>query len=80
MKFFFILLVVLIGLWFWKQRQGKRRTSSAKPADTSAKSGAKQTLMLRCGVCGTHVPDTEALAGQRGAYCSAEHRRQAEGI
>lgn len=75
MKFFFILLVVLIGLWFWKQRQKK----PSKPS-TPAQTQNKQVIMLKCGVCGVHVPDTDALAGQRGAYCSAEHRRQAEGL
>lgn len=75
MKFFFILLVVLIGLWFWKQRQKK----PSQPA-TPTPNQNKQVIMLKCGVCGVHVPDTDALAGQRGAYCSAEHRRQAEGL
>ena len=74
MKLLLFLLVVLIGLWFWKQRQKK----PVKPK--TPQPSAKQTIMLECGVCGVHVPDTDATAGQRGAYCSAEHRRQAEGL
>ena len=73
MKFLLFLVVVLIGLWFWKQRQ-------KKPARPPTPQAGSQVIMLRCGVCGVHVPDTDATAGQRGAYCSAEHRRQAEGL
>ena len=35
--------------------------------------------MLSCPVCGVHVPQTDAVKGQRGSYCSVAHRRQAEG-
>lgn len=77
MKFFLFLVVVLVGAWFWRQRSLKRdrQKANAKP---SAPSG--QHIMLSCSVCGVHVPDNEAVAGQRGAYCSAEHRRQAEDL
>jgi uncharacterized protein len=74
MKFLLFLVVVLIGLWFWKQRQKKPAKPKAPPPSDP------QVIMLQCAVCGVHVPDTDATAGQRGAYCSAEHRRQAEGI
>ena len=77
MKLFFILVAVLIGLWWWKQR-GKSKSPQANAA--SKPSPTPQVTMLKCGVCGVHVPDNEALAGQRGAYCGAEHRRQAEGF
>lgn len=77
MKFFFFLVAVLIALWWWKQR-GKSKTT--QPTATPQAGQPPQVTMLKCGVCGVHVPDTEALAGQRGAYCGAEHRRQAEGF
>jgi uncharacterized protein len=35
--------------------------------------------MHACPVCGTHIPEREAIVGQRGIYCSASHLRQAEG-
>jgi uncharacterized protein len=30
--------------------------------------------MVACLQCGTHLPEAEAVKGQRGAYCSQEHR------
>ena len=75
MKLFFVLVAVLIGLWWWKQR-----ARQPKPPATTQPGKTPQVTMLKCGVCGVHVPDNEALAGQRGAYCGAEHRRQAEGF
>ncbi len=45
------------------------RTSGAGPA---------RELMLRCDVCGTHVPGSEALTVNGRHYCSAAHRDQAD--
>lgn len=34
--------------------------------------------MVRCEVCGTHVPKPEALAKNDRYYCSKQHRDQAD--
>jgi uncharacterized protein len=34
--------------------------------------------MLRCAHCGTHLPQTEAITGRQGHYCSLAHRQQSE--
>ena len=35
--------------------------------------------MVACLQCGTHLPETEAVRGQQGAYCCEAHQRQREG-
>ena len=75
MKILIVLLAVLAGVWLWKR--GKRLEQSKRPPRRSQRREVQP--MLSCAVCGVHVPQTDAVVGQRGSYCSAAHRRQAEG-
>ena len=34
--------------------------------------------MIACDLCGTHLPEGEAVKGTDGRYCCQEHRRQHE--
>jgi uncharacterized protein len=34
--------------------------------------------MVRCAVCGLHLPQADAQITPRGVYCSVEHRQQIE--
>ncbi|WP_326533487.1 PP0621 family protein [Pseudorhodoferax sp.] len=73
MKFLIVLLVVAFGIWLWRSRRppppaGKPRSRNGLPAE-----------MVRCAVCGLHLPLADAERSPRGVYCSKEHRRQIEG-
>ncbi len=70
MKLLVVLLVILFGVWLWRSRRLAERQSEAPPK-------ALQN-MVTCAVCGVHLPQSEALTGARGLYCSAAHRQQAE--
>jgi uncharacterized protein len=70
-----LLLVLLAGVWLW--RRGRR--IAAPGAAARGRSGSLPQPMLSCPVCGTHVPAGDAVAGRRGSYCCAQHRREAEG-
>lgn len=76
MKYLLVLAIVLIGLWLWR---GNRRV----PPPPSAKAGPQQPQlqdMVGCAVCELHVPRADASVGRTGTiYCSADHRRSAEG-
>jgi uncharacterized protein len=76
MKFLLTLVAALVGVWWWRtQRDGDDTLrGDAPPAPP-----ARLQDMVRCPVCSVHVPRTDAVAGQRGLYCCAEHRRRAEG-
>ncbi|HOB65191.1 PP0621 family protein [Ottowia sp.] len=74
MKLLLVLLAVLAGVWLW---QRGRRLSQASRA---SRGGERAALpMVSCRQCGMHVPGNEAVAGRQGTYCSAAHRRDAEG-
>jgi uncharacterized protein len=80
MKYLLVLLVVSIGIYLWRQgRREEMRERAAPPRRPAAPAVGAPQDMVRCAHCGLHLPATDALAGSGGAYCSAAHRRAAEG-
>jgi uncharacterized protein len=72
MKFLFLLLVALVVIWAIKRSRVKPPAGSDKPQATSP------TEMVACAHCGIHLPRAEAVSGQKGLYCSTEHRSAAQ--
>ena len=72
MKYLVLLLIVLAGIWWIRQQRQPDRSSSRTPPI------GPQT-MVACTQCGVHVPQAEAVQGQRGVYCSEAHRQRHEG-
>ena len=70
MKYLVLLLMVLAGIW-WIRQQRKPDQPSQKKSDPH--------VMLPCAHCGTHVPESDAIRGSRGLYCSEVHRENHEG-
>ena len=75
MKNLVILLVILGVIWYWRSQKAKR-PPTAPPPEAPPKTGS--VAMGACAYCKLHVPASELVQGQRGAYCSAEHLRLAE--
>lgn len=75
MKYLLVLAVVAIAFWLW--RKGRRASGGRKAPPAAPPRGTPQA-MTRCAHCGLHLPGTEAVAGERGSYCSAAHRQLAE--
>ncbi len=73
MKLALLLLIVLFAAWLW--RSGRQSSGAHRP---SPKKPAAPQEMLACLHCGTHLPAVEAINGQRGVYCSQDHRLAAE--
>ncbi|MEY2783297.1 MAG: hypothetical protein RLZZ239_1003 [Pseudomonadota bacterium] len=73
MKYLFILLVVLVVIWAIKRGRAKPPSAGAPPAEP-----AKPSEMVTCAHCGIHLPHEEAVNGQKGVYCSTEHRTAAQ--
>ena len=71
MKYLVLLLIVVGGIW-WIRQQRRPHTSS-----THQPSGPQ--VMLPCAHCGTHIPESDAIRGSHGVYCSAAHRDAHEG-
>lgn len=75
MKFLLLLLVIVGGI-YWIRLQRMRESDSSSAPQSSAESAQ---WMIECPVCGTHLPQSDAVQGQRHLYCSVAHRQQAEG-
>jgi uncharacterized protein len=70
MKYLFLLLVVLLVIWAVKRgRQAPRKPATPKTSSPSE--------MVSCSHCGIHLPLDEAVSGEKGAYCSTDHRTAA---
>lgn len=77
MKALIILLAVLAGVWLWRNGRKKDLAARNQPEKPSAPPAQLQE-MVRCPVCGVHLPRPDALEGRLGLYCSTAHRQQAE--
>ena len=72
MKLLMLLAVVVAIVWLWRSARGPVKAKASKP------SAANPTAVVRCAVCAVHVPEADVITGQRGSYCSEQHRLQAE--
>lgn len=75
MKFLLVLAVLVVAIWVWRNN---RRAESDEANRTRTKPPALPLAMVVCQQCGTHLPESEALRGTKGSYCSVEHRQQHE--
>ncbi len=76
MKYLLILLAVLAGVWIWRnsRREALRAQQAArKPAPPQLQD------MVRCSVCGVHLPATDAVAVRSGVFCCPEHQKPKAG-
>ena len=71
MKYLVLLLVAVVGIWWLRQQRRPDHPSSRPPSGPHT--------MVACTQCGVHVPEAEAVPGQRGTYCSEAHRQRHEG-
>jgi uncharacterized protein len=78
MKYLVLFAVLLVAYLVW--RNNRLRDESAAARRPGAAPGAPPQEMVRCPVCGVHLPRPDAVAGDRGVlYCSHEHRLRAGG-
>lgn len=73
MKYLLVVAVVLVAFWIW--RNNRIRDDDARPKPPSKPRPQLPVAMVECRHCGTHLPESEALLGRHGSYCSDEHRR-----
>ncbi|MEO8543533.1 MAG: PP0621 family protein [Betaproteobacteria bacterium] len=78
MKFLLVLIVVMVGVWIWRSNRAADRAESLREDARPRRKAQGAIAMGRCDLCGVHCPSDDLLAGERGVYCSTEHRKQAE--
>ena len=72
----YLLLLLLIGLLCWAFTRTRQSRTSDSPDTPSSSTSAQD--MARCAHCGIHLPKDEAVLGDKGLYCSTEHRTAAQ--
>lgn len=81
MKYLLVLTVVLVAFWIWRnnRRQEQAERQAARQSRPRTPSVPTPPLrMVACAHCGTHLPETDALASPEGFYCSEDHRRRGQ--
>lgn len=78
MKFLLVLFVVLVGIWVWRSNRAADKADELRDRPKSARKSIGAIDMGRCDLCGMHCPSDDLVAGERGVYCSTQHRNQAE--
>jgi uncharacterized protein len=76
MKYLLILLLVLLVIWAVKR--GRAPKPPQKPDKPASAKPSAPSEMVTCAHCGIHVPQDEAVSGQKGLYCSTDHRAGAQ--
>ncbi len=72
MKYLIWLLVIVLAIWAFKR---SRRVNSDAPPANPPSTPANMAVCLHCGI---HLPQDEAVTGEKGLYCSTEHRAAAQ--
>ena len=69
----FLLLIAVFIIAYMVIKSGARRRDWPKQAP-----GSVEEDMVRCKVCGVHLPRSESLESRDEFFCSEEHRRIAK--
>ncbi len=76
-KFLLVIAVVIVIYLLVRsaRKRGAEPTSTPDSTAKDAKYGASRLGedMVRCGVCGVHLPTSEAVASRGDYFCSKEH-------
>jgi uncharacterized protein len=75
-KWLIVIAVVVLAYAWWRQQ---RLHEAARRPPAPPRPAAPPAEMVACRHCGVHLPVADAVRGQRGLYCSDEHRQHAEG-
>jgi uncharacterized protein len=77
-KLIIVLLAVALGIWLWRNGRVDHRKERKNAAENAAKEAQKRLPqnMVRCDVCGLHLPEADALRSPQGVYCSQQHLQQ----
>ena len=75
-KFLLLIAVFIIAYLVVQHSARRRELGERRPQPKPEKPQAEN--MVRCGVCGIHLPRSESLTSRGDYYCSEEHLRLAK--
>lgn len=75
---FLLVIAVFIVFYLFLRHQAKK--PGATPPRSASKHGASSLGedMVRCSICGVHLPASEAVTSRGDFFCSKEHLQLAE--
>ena len=80
---FLLVIAVFIVLYLLLRNHAKK--AGATPSHSETKNGASKhgsskhgEDMVRCGICGVHLPTSEAVTSRGDFFCSKEHLQLAD--
>jgi uncharacterized protein len=76
---FLLALLALIGLIRASLSRRSKPPGTATPVNPGRQRTEQPQRMVQCAHCGVHLPESEAVTGRLGLYCSTEHRQAHEG-
>ncbi|MEY2685213.1 MAG: hypothetical protein RJA09_2357 [Pseudomonadota bacterium] len=80
MKYLLVLVVLVVGFWWWRHNRDAERSERAQaPRPPAPPTNTGPSPMVTCRHCGLHLPHNEAVQGALGPYCSPNHQKLAEG-
>ena len=83
MKYLLVFAVLMVAFYLWRhnrrQELEERRERERQAAPRPGAAPGQPITMVACQLCGTHLPQNEALSGRLGSYCCSEHRQRLEG-
>ena len=77
---FLLVIAVFIVLYLFLRNHAKR-SGEASPPNSASKHGEESKHgedMVRCRVCGVHLPSSEAVTSRGDFFCSKEHLQLAD--
>lgn len=69
------LIVIALAVWLLLKLVKRLFSGDSQPEQ---KKREKIASMVKCAWCELHVPEGEAIKGNKGYYCSEAHKEQAE--
>jgi len=77
MKYLLIITLGLVIFWLWRHNRQAEKKSAEQSRRPPPAAGKTLTPVVECALCHVHLPQSEALIGREGFYCSEAHRREA---
>lgn len=71
----FLLVIAVFIVFYLFLRNYAKRSGEAPPPHSASKHGED---MVRCSVCGVHLPTSEAVTSRGDFFCSKEHLQLAD--
>jgi uncharacterized protein len=78
---FLLVIAVFIVFYLFLRNQARKSSSTAPPPRSASNHGSPSKLgedMVRCSICGVHLPTSEAVTSRGDFFCSKEHLQLAD--